>query len=140
MLASAQQRRDENEELAAAYSVYVADLVDAWREDPEFGNALHVAVVVGNIKPLKKYLCFARRNAAKAPPAEQAERNAAWLVAAAQKAWRKQHGKARVPGDVIALMVREACDVAARAFGVPVDRIKEADVRSALKTGRFVVP
>ena len=76
-----------------------------------------------------------RRNAAKADTVEQAERNAAWLVAFMQKAWRKHHGKERVPGDVLAKMIHEACK-AADTFNVPV---KPAKVRSALKTGRIVV-
>ena len=80
------------------------------------------------------------RSATKARPAERAERNAAWLVASAQKAWRKQHGRRRVPGDVIDAMIREACEEAARAFDVPVRTVRTANVRSALKTGRFVVP
>ena len=46
----------------------------------------------------------------------------------------------RVPGDVIDVMIREACEEAARAFDVPVRTVRAANVRSALKTGRFVVP
>ena len=37
-------------------------------------------------------------------------------------------------------MVREACEEAARAFNVPVDTIRAANIRSAQKTGRIVVP
>ena len=31
--------------------------IKAWKEDPEFGNALHLAVTKGVTEPLTKYLC-----------------------------------------------------------------------------------
>jgi hypothetical protein len=172
-LAIARRHTEENEELAAAYDEYDARLATASKEDPEFGNALYLAFMLGDIKPLKQYLCSEkpltrvnrqalagyidilverttslkrqrgrpRRNAAKARPAEQAERNAAWLVAAAQKGWRKEHGKARVPGEIFDKFVREAREEAACAFGVPVNTVSEGNVRNyARKTGRIVVP
>ena len=48
-LAIAQRRCAEHPEIAAAYD---ADLANAWKEDPEFGNALHWAVALGDIIPL----------------------------------------------------------------------------------------
>ena len=56
-LAIAQRRCAEHPEIAAAYATYDADLANAWKEDPEFGNALHWAVALGDIRPLKQYLC-----------------------------------------------------------------------------------
>ena len=173
-LALAQRHTDETHELAAAHAAYDAETASAWRtEDPEFGNALHLAFMLGDIKPLKQYLCSEkpltrvnrqalagyidilverttslnrqrgrpRRKPAKARPGEQAERNAAWLVAAALKEWRKEHGKARVPGEIFDKFVREAREEAAWTFGVPMNTVREGNVRNyARKTGRIVVP
>ena len=172
-LAIARRRAEENEELAAAYDEYDAGLAAASKEDQEFSNALHLAVMLGDINPLKEYLCSEkplsrldrqalagyidilverttslkrqrgrpRRKPAKARPGEQAERNAAWLVAAALKEWRKEHGKARVPGEIFDKFVREARVEAARAFGVPVDTVHEGNLRNyGRKSGRIVVP
>lgn len=159
-----------NEERAAALAERDADVANAWREDPEFGNALHLAVMLGDIRSLKQYLCsekpLTRRNRRELVgyidllaerivshmrrrgrprrysdivehPAERAERNAACLVASAKKAWCRQHGKERVPSADVNKMVRNACEEAARTFEVSVEAVKTANVRRALKTGRF---
>ena len=54
-LAIARRRTEENEELAAAYDEYDAGLAAASKEDPEFGSRLHLAFMLGDIKPLKQY-------------------------------------------------------------------------------------
>ena len=145
---------------------YEEDLANAWKEDPEFVNAFDEAFVLGDIKPLLQYLCSdkpltrlsrrrlagyirwlveqtrkrgkgrPRRNAAKAPPVERAERNAAWLVRFNQEGWCKEHGRERVPAKVTDEWIREASEVAAREFNVPVDKILPRNVRNQLKTGR----
>lgn len=55
--ALARRRMEENKDLAAAYRESDAETASAWREDPEFSNALHLAVLLGDTKPLKNYLC-----------------------------------------------------------------------------------
>ena len=46
-LALAQRHTDETDELAAAHAAYDAETASAWRtEDPEFGNALHLAFML----------------------------------------------------------------------------------------------
>ena len=40
----------------AAYRASVDLLTTAWKENPEFGNALHEATVLGRTEPLKEYL------------------------------------------------------------------------------------
>jgi hypothetical protein len=40
----------------AAYRASVDELTTAWKENPEFGNALHEATVLGRTEPLKEYL------------------------------------------------------------------------------------
>jgi hypothetical protein len=167
----AQRRTEENKELAAAYGEYDADLASAWTQDPEFGDALNSAILLEDIRPLKTYLYSdkplsrgnrqalaayidllakskakrkrgrPRRKAAKARPAEQAERNAAWLVAAALKGWRKESGRARVPQEIFEGFVQESRQEAARVFGVSLDVVHAGNIRNyARKSGRIVVP
>ena len=52
-LAAAAGPADERE---AAYRASVDQLTSAWKENPEFGNALHEATVLGRTEPLKEYL------------------------------------------------------------------------------------
>jgi predicted nucleic acid-binding protein len=52
-LAAAAGPIDERE---AAYRASVDELTTAWKENPEFGNAIHVATVLGRTEPLKEYL------------------------------------------------------------------------------------
>src|ERR1700693_4755193 len=59
------------------------------------------------------------RIAAEAQPAEQAERNAAWLVALASKDWRERNGRKRVPSDITNEIITAAITVAAKVFNVP---------------------
>ena len=56
------------------------------------------------------------------------------------KSWREQNGRERVPRVEKDKMIRVAIDEAAKAFRVPVDTIKESNVRSLLKSGRIAVP
>lgn len=79
------------------------------------------------------------RVASKAPAAEQAERNAAWLVAFAQKSWRERNHRKRVPGAEVNKMITAAIAEAAKTFRVPVNTIYESNVRRLLKSGRIVV-
>jgi hypothetical protein len=79
------------------------------------------------------------RVASEAPAVEQAERNAAWLVAFAQKSWRERNCRKRVPGAEVKKMITAAIAEAAKAFHVPVNAIYECNVRNLLKTGRIVV-
>jgi hypothetical protein len=169
-LAITRRRTEENEELAAAYGEYDAELAAAWKEDPEFGDALKSAILLQDTRPLKTYLCSEkplsrinrqalaayidmvveskakrkrgrpRRKAAKARPAEQAERNAAWLVAAELKSWRKMNGSARVPRKIFENIVEDARQEAARAFDIPLKLVHAGNIRNyARKTGRIVV-
>ena len=39
-----------------ARAEYIEDLTNAWKEDPKFGNALNLAVVIGQSASLKEYL------------------------------------------------------------------------------------
>ena len=80
------------------------------------------------------------RVASKVPSAEQAERNAAWLVAFAQKDWRKRNARERVPRLETEEMIRAAIKEAAKAFGVPVSTINASNIRNVLKNRRVVVP
>ena len=81
-----------------------------------------------------------RRVAAAARAAEQANRNASWLVAFMMQEWREKHGRERVPGHEINAIVSKAIAEAAREFGVSVSQIDADNVRdNAQKTGRFVV-
>jgi hypothetical protein len=52
-LAAAAGPADERE---AAYRASVDQLTSAWKENPEFGNAVHEATVLGRTEPLKEYL------------------------------------------------------------------------------------
>ena len=52
-LAAAAGPADERE---ATYRVSVDELTTAWKENPEFGNALHEATALGRTEPLKEYL------------------------------------------------------------------------------------
>jgi hypothetical protein len=81
-----------------------------------------------------------RRVASKAPAPEQAEHNAAWWVAFMLKSWREQNRRERVPRVEKDKMIRAAIEEAAKAFRVPVDTIKESNLRSLLKSGRIAVP
>jgi hypothetical protein len=81
-----------------------------------------------------------RRVASKAPAPEHAEHNAAWWVAFMLKSWREQNRRERVPRVEKDKMIRAAIEEAAKAFRVPVDTIKESNLRSLLKSGRIAVP
>jgi hypothetical protein len=151
------------------------------KSDSEFGNALYMAYVAGELKLLRDYAAEGKpipqehvfvagetipmrvlvsellgnhhrqqqqhnkggrphRVANKARDYEQAERNAAWLVAFELKGWRDRNGRKRVPGVKKNELIKAAIKEAAKAFKVPADTINEGNVRAALKNGRVVVP
>jgi len=80
------------------------------------------------------------RIAAEAQPAEQAERNAAWLVAFALKDWRERNGRKRVPSEITNEIITAAITVAAKVFNVPESAISESNIRNLLKNRTVVVP
>jgi len=80
------------------------------------------------------------RIAAEAQPVEQAERNAAWLVAFALKEWREGSGRKRVPSDITNEIITAAITVAAKVFNVPESAISESNIRNLLKNRTVVVP
>jgi cytochrome P450 len=101
---------------------------------------IFVAQLLGD-QPPQEYETRGRphRVASAALAAEQAERNAAWLVAFAKKAWCKRNGRKRVPKDLTSQMIRAAIEQGAEAFKVPVDAIRERNVSNVLKNGSIVV-
>jgi hypothetical protein len=170
-------------ERSAAHRAYDRKSAGAWKADPEFGDALNLAIEIGVTKPLRDYVASGkpipkeivsvkdwgcpvpqdvrtlvdellgnqpqqqpqkqgrlRRIANKARLAEQAERNAAWLVAFAQKDWRKRNACERVPRVETEEMILAAIKEAAKAFGVPVSTINASNIRNVLKNHRVVVP
>jgi hypothetical protein len=44
------------DERQAAFRASVDELTSAWKENPEFGNAIHLATELGRTEPLKEYL------------------------------------------------------------------------------------
>src|SRR5258708_7361455 len=80
------------------------------------------------------------RIAGRAPPAQQAERNAAWLVASQQRSWRERNGRGRVPRVESDEMIDAALKEAAKAFKVPVSTIRERNIRNLLKNARIFAP
>ena len=123
-------------ELAAAVREYDADLQCAWKKTAP----LWVPNEVAAIRPRRRR-GRPKRIASGAPLAEQANRNASWLVAFMRREWRVKHGRERVPRDVMDKMVREAVAEAAKAFRVPESQIDVEFVYwNARKTGKFVAP
>jgi hypothetical protein len=98
-----------------------------------------VAQLLGEEPPNEQRLGRPRRVASQAPAAEQAERNAAWLVAFMLKGWRERTHRKRVPGIEVKKMISAAITEAAKAFGVPLNAINESNIRGLLKSGRVVV-
>jgi hypothetical protein len=175
--AIARLHTDKSVECAAAYRESDEETGNAWKADPEFGNALHLAYKMGETKPLRDFVKAGesvpeahvfvagesipmrvlvadllgdhhqqqerksrpRRVSSQAPAAAQAERNAAWLVAFAQKSWLKRNGRKRVSGVVTNEMISVAIEEAAKTFNVPVSAIYESNIRNLLKNGQVVV-
>jgi hypothetical protein len=71
--------------------------------------------------------------------AEQAERNAAWLVAFPQKSWLKRNVRTRVPGIVTTQVIKVVIEEAAKTLMVPVSAIYESNIRNLLKNRQVVV-
>jgi hypothetical protein len=177
--AFAQRRADEQNELGAAYRAYDHDAGTPVRSDSEFDFAFHLAVAIGETRPLRDHVSSgmpvpqypvtingwpvrdapalvaellgqpapqqqtrgrAFRIAAEAQPAEQAERNAAWLVAFALKEWRERNGRKRAPSDIISEIISASITEAAKFFNVPENAISESNIRNVLKTRTVVVP
>ena len=74
-----------------------------------------------------------------APPSDQAERNATWLVRFEQQSWRSNNHRKRVPGAVLNKMIKRAIQEAAKVFDVPHNTISDCNIRNLLKNGRIVV-
>ena len=173
-------RPTPHDERGAAYREYDKGVSAAWEADPEFGNALSMAYVEGNLKLLRDYITAGKpipqehvfmagelipmhvlvsellgsnhqpqqqpnkggrphRAANKAPATEQAEHNAAWLVAFALQNWRERNGRNRVPGVKKNEMIKAAIEEAAKAFGVSADTIDAGNIRNLLKNRQVVV-
>jgi hypothetical protein len=79
------------------------------------------------------------RIAGKASAIEQAERNAAWLVAFRLKAWREHNKRKRVPSLERKQIIADARAKAVETFKVPLDAIKTDNIHNLLKSGRIVV-
>lgn len=131
----ARRHADASPELAAALREYDADLQCAWKKTAPMLPAKEEAAV----RPRRRR-GRPNRVASGAPLAEQANRNASWLVAFMMREWRVKHGRERVRRDVMEKMVRAAVAEAAQAFGVSASQIDVESVYwNARKTGRFVV-
>jgi hypothetical protein len=98
-----------------------------------------VADLLGDHHQQEEQRSRPHRVASEAPAAVQAERNAAWLVAFAQKGWLKRNGRKRVPGVVTNEMIKVAIQEAAKAFKVPVNTIYGSNIRNLLKNRQVVV-
>ena len=85
-----------------------------------------VAELLGQPAPQRETRGRPFRIAAEAQPAEQAERNAAWLVAFALKDWRERNGQKRVPSDItneiIAAAIMEAAKALRRGLTIAANR------------------
>jgi hypothetical protein len=98
-----------------------------------------VADLLGDHRQQQEQRWRRHRIANEAPAAAQAERNAAWLLAFAQKAWLKRNGRKRVPGVVTNEMIKVAIEEAAKTFRAPVSAIYESNIRNLLKNRQIVV-
>jgi hypothetical protein len=98
-----------------------------------------VAALLGDHHQQQEQRSRPHRVPSEALAAAQAERNAAWLVAFAQKSWRKRNGRKRVPGVVTNEMIKVAIEEAAKTFKVPVSAIYEGNIRNLLKNRQVVV-
>ena len=74
-----------------------------------------------------------------APAAAQAERNAARLVAFAQKGWCKSNRRIRVPSVITNKMIMVVIEEAAKTFKVSVSAIYESNIHNLLKNRQVVV-
>lgn len=152
-----------DDERATAYREHLEQLGRAWKADPEFGNVLNLAVVIGVTGPLADYvdrhpltdeeqrrtLGAWIRSLSRKPPGrprgrgpgkvKDAERNVAYLLALFQADWRAQHDLERVPDRVTKEKIAELIELAAASFGVAKDKISEENIRDLLKTGRIRV-
>jgi hypothetical protein len=98
-----------------------------------------VADLLGDRHQQEQQRSRPHRVASEAPPAAQAERNAAWLVAFAQKGWLKRNGRKRVRGVVTNEMIKFAIQEAAKTFKVPMSTIYASNIRNLLKNRQVVV-
>jgi hypothetical protein len=79
------------------------------------------------------------RVASGAPAAAQAERNAARLVAFAQKGWCKSNRRIRVPSVITNKMIMVVIEEVAKTFKVSVSAIYESNIHNLLKNRQVVV-
>ena len=173
----AERLTPEDSEGGAAYRERDVHVGNAWKADPEFGNALHMAYVLGELKWLRDFVTAgkpipegnafeygelisihrlvsdllgspreqqlnvgrSRRVANERPAAEQAERNAAWLVAFQRKSWLERNGRKRMRGIIMNEMIKAAIKEAAKAFKVPVHAINDRNIRTLLQNRSVVV-
>jgi hypothetical protein len=102
---------------------------------------MHVLVeqLLGEDLPIEQRPGRPTRLAHQGSSAEQAERNAAWLLAFMLEDQRVRIHRKRVPGIQVKKIIGAAITEAANAFGVPENAISESNVRNLLKSGRIVV-
>jgi hypothetical protein len=120
----------------AGKSVPQAHVLVAGKSNP---MRVLVADLLGDYQEPQEQRSRPHRVASEAPAAAQAERNAAWLLAFAQKGWLRRNGRKRVPGVVTNEMIKVAIEEAAKAFRVPVNAIYESNIRNLLKNRQVVV-
>ena len=83
-------------------------IAKATRASESIPMGVLVADLLGDHHQQQEQRSRPHRVPSEAPAAAQAERNAAWLVAFAQKGWRKRNGRKRVPGVVTNEMIKVA--------------------------------
>jgi hypothetical protein len=113
----------------------------AGKPDQTRGVDALIAELLGRSSPDEQPPALGRppRVANRAPPTEQAERNAAWLVAFVQKRWLKHSSRKRVPHLKTDEMISDAIKEATKEFRVPVSSIRESNVRNLLRNLQVVV-
>jgi hypothetical protein len=155
---------EDSGERGAALRAYDREIATAWQEaDPEFGNALNLALALHETGPLVDYMehhpltveqgrtlatwigQLVAKVSGKSPgrprgrassKMAKAERNAAAVLDMMRAAWRAEQGLKRVPDRVTKEMLDEAIRLVAANFGIAKDEISEETVRDLLKTGR----
>jgi hypothetical protein len=97
------------------------------------------AELLGDHQQQQEQQSAPHRVASGAPAAAQAERNAARLVAFAQKCWCKSNGRIRVPSVITNKMIMVVIEEAAKTFKVPVSAIYKSNIHNLLKNRQVVV-
>ena len=86
------------------HAVYDKRIQDGWKQNPEFGNALVLALVVGEVNPLADYIASTK-------PLTEDDRGDL----------RREYGRERVPTHVTEGFISEAIDTADEFFGTRPD-------------------